>query len=1264
LPDDEINRAVTDASRLGLGKTVAQQMIDGVKRQAARVVRVGRLISRPYPGLNPNDPKNAEFLRRVQQARDAPAIGSRRIMAHVREVLGPLDGAQQRLMIEKFLLDEAKTEIPKHVAEWQTKEIARQEAERRAKLIAGRQETPEVREAREKKELEEEIARIEAMNVSPRIKDALLKELEKPPGKRKPPPIPTPVPPIVELPFGITSENLGPNSERIEALLKEHPEVAAAVERDNALLKEWNDRRAAAWKSMYGTKPPEEMNTSYIHHETLRYLEMEEEERLAKGGGTGGGGRSVSTRFQARVYRAEHQPRQRGLIVPPPVPGEKTIAKAAVTEPFLTSYVSMRGRVMANLIADTLRLEAADWIQKNGDASVGLRAQAMALQAPEVGVTLRALAQPDGLAELAKGNLSLDELGRAAGKTISLGRIEGLHSLLPDTPTEEWADVIRKLAEYHAEQANLPAGEYAPLPDPEMLKRIQAYAKLVSSKMSPRLEGKVRVADVLAVEKSHKPVIIEGNGWLGRAYNPRRSPSWIDVPLAGQPETPNTPENQAILKAVLEGELPPGTRDLKVVSRRRASPFLYLPNEWADTLANANDPGIDPDLHEITGWAQQLMRALKIAKYAVPWQIGTLGRLKFITDFAGALQTNPGALLELPKALGSARQFLKQGTFGEGQAGEDLKHFLFEGGNAVLVYSLSEGLRERGGVSADAILARVDQALQEEIKHGRLMIKGKDGVYRVASLPDRVLRHAIDLGGSVGRFLGKAAVEWGRIVPEYIDLAFRIAHFRSYMKQMRQDPSGQGIPKNFGASNFERVMGLPDIRDRAVLMANNNVGNMTDASKALRAWNRWFPGGGIITQQALNRRTMMSVRNFVTLGRQYELIGQRVADANPEVVPSFWKRSPGLMKLIAQFVLGVGILPAIVVAYNNLFQRERRSKLPPWQRGELSLTLPDPLAPNDPNAAVNIPITLVPGIAEWLYADHSGYWVQQVHTGRMSASEAFKQMIGQFSDQAWIRMGPGRLAMELHQGVSPFTNRPISPAQSVSRYYGATWALDLYERQFGHQPVKSDWKNDLFAHTVGADRYDLANAQYVEMRRAARIWSAQQHGSDLPAAQYAAVESPAFWYRESLRRNDPIEAQYWLGRMAMMQGELADDRLELAARRLEPLFAFPRGDQQRFLKTLDPTDQDRMRASYRYWANWVAPQTHTEGLDQIHDLNQWINQMRRRVEHSLERESPARQWLRERPTIRALVHQRERAERQRARNVNAPPVPALPAGVP
>jgi hypothetical protein len=62
-----------------------------------------------------------------------------------------------------------------------------------------------------------------------------------------------------------------------------------------------------------------------------------------------------------------------------------------------------------------------------------------------------------------------------------------------------------------------------------------------------------------------------------------------------------------------------------------------------------------------------------------------------------------------------------------------------------------------------------------------------------------------------------------RLSSEGRETLLRYANFLSYLEQMRGSPDG--LPKNFGASVPEEVMALPDLYDRAYLLASQLLGH-------------------------------------------------------------------------------------------------------------------------------------------------------------------------------------------------------------------------------------------------------------------------------------------------------------------------------------------------------------------------------------------------------------------------------------------------------
>ncbi|MBR0167317.1 MAG: hypothetical protein IJQ08_01455, partial [Synergistaceae bacterium] len=74
-------------------------------------------------------------------------------------------------------------------------------------------------------------------------------------------------------------------------------------------------------------------------------------------------------------------------------------------------------------------------------------------------------------------------------------------------------------------------------------------------------------------------------------------------------------------------------------------------------------------------------------------------------------------------------------------------------------------------------------------------------------------------------------------VQKFSDFREQILRYATYLSYLEQMQNNNGIPLNWGASDRDEVMSIPDLRDRAFKMANELLGaydQVSETGKSLR----------------------------------------------------------------------------------------------------------------------------------------------------------------------------------------------------------------------------------------------------------------------------------------------------------------------------------------------------------------------------------------------------------------------------------------------
>lgn len=165
-----------------------------------------------------------------------------------------------------------------------------------------------------------------------------------------------------------------------------------------------------------------------------------------------------------------------------------------------------------------------------------------------------------------------------------------------------------------------------------------------------------------------------------------------------------------------------------------------------------------------------------------------------------------------------------------------------------------------------------------------------------------------------------------RATTDFREALMRYACYLDYLEQMQ---ANHGIPKNFGASNREEVMALPDIRDRAAKLSNELLGAYDEVS-VVGTWlaDHLFP---------FWRWNEVNFVRYMRLGRNAWQDGQLCATTARKFT-GLAIRSPLIAAKIGKFVLQATALTVMINLWNWLFFDDEDKELPDDVRNRLHIT--------------------------------------------------------------------------------------------------------------------------------------------------------------------------------------------------------------------------------------------------------------------------------------------------------------------------------------
>lgn len=181
--------------------------------------------------------------------------------------------------------------------------------------------------------------------------------------------------------------------------------------------------------------------------------------------------------------------------------------------------------------------------------------------------------------------------------------------------------------------------------------------------------------------------------------------------------------------------------------------------------------------------------------------------------------------------------------------------------------------------------------------------------------------------GKVSDIPGKAWSKYwnaARMTTDAREATLRYSAYLDYLEQMK---ANNGVPKNFGASMPEEIMGLPDIKDRAFWLSNDLLG----------AYDRVSVGGQFLREhvipfwswQEVNMKRYKNLfRNAANNGQLVTTIGRKLGAATPMAALK-----------VGKLVLGASAFAAATQVYNHTFFHDEEQELPSDVRAKPHLVL-------------------------------------------------------------------------------------------------------------------------------------------------------------------------------------------------------------------------------------------------------------------------------------------------------------------------------------
>lgn len=585
---------------------------------------------------------------------------------------------------------------------------------------------------------------------------------------------------------------------------------------------------------------------------------------------------------------------------------------------------------------------------------------------------------------------------------------------------------------------------------------------------------------------------------------------------------------ERIVQKVLEGATQElvGKEDLHKATLVGAKPMWVLPQELAETLDEYGQK-IGPNIR----FNEELLAKWKAWNLTGnPRRVSRYLFRNIVGDAQKVLQGNARAFLRVKSAATEIASHL-QGKAPEG----DLATWI-----------------ARGGLTAGFFQQEAQQS--EERAATRLSDAG-----RVLEVAKQIVTSPI-----------KTYIAITNPVKVYAESVLRYANYLEFLNQMRD---GGGVPKSFGASLPEEVLGLESLEDRAYWLSNQLVGSYDQVSQMGRVLRRelipfWsFQELNIRTEYRLLRNAL---RDAPTAQAKTGEAVKAVAKSALGRMAGAVLKSPLLVARAGKFLALAYAFEAMMAAWNRFGPfSDDDDELPEDVRQRAHITFG-----RDSTGGILYfdRLSAFEEARRWFGADEFLTELPDYLDGRASAKDvALKILLEPYS--AFVgSIGPQKLAYELTTGRSLFPDptRPREITDKVDYLFQNLGLQHEYRLATGKPDVEyaESWKQTLLY------RVDPGMSDYYDGLAIRDAYLAQNEDRDL------RQDALRRW-KQAIRFERPEIAERY--RQLYYERGGTDRGIEQSVARLHPLYGVPRDQRDAYLEGLSEDDRETVEGAIAYW---------------------------------------------------------------------------------
>lgn len=408
----------------------------------------------------------------------------------------------------------------------------------------------------------------------------------------------------------------------------------------------------------------------------------------------------------------------------------------------------------------------------------------------------------------------------------------------------------------------------------------------------------------------------------------------------------------------------------------------------------------------------------------------------------------------------------------------------------------------------------------------------------------------------------------------------RYAHYLEYLDQMKKNPNQ--LPRNYGASDRERLAALPDIRDRAMKLSNELIGDYTATSvigqelsdTGIYPFFRWV--------EVNAKSTTMLLKNAHQDGT-----GKLAGTIGMKLLGKVAFRTPYYAYRAARLTLGMSVIAALLLAWNNLKWPEEEENLPEDVRNRMHL-----IYGRDKNGKTLYldRLGFIEDYFEWFGMDDLGADFRDILNGHKTIQETIEADWHKPINKAVQGAGPFiKAPIEAVTGMQLFPDAfnptrnhamidPLVNMLGVSKEYAAV------KRSFNGVPGKPIEISKFFALAS-----DPGEAAYYETMDMVGRFKKRHNIASGEAGERTDRSNALYNYKQAMRYGDDIAMEKFITKYIMLGG--TKDGIITSIKALNPIYGLSDQNKKLFYVELNGNDRKVFdRAMIFYTGALLGPQ--------------------------------------------------------------------------